>query len=57
MAGGNALTIILKDAADRVQELTRATAPEILIVEGKFYLRMSVQESRAIYKETSPEEL
>lgn len=53
------MTIILKDAADvvQVQELTRATAPEVLIVEGRFYLRMSVQESRAIYKETVPEEL
>lgn len=50
------MTITLRTAAGE-QTLTRATAPEVLKVGEKFYLRDSVSESRAIYKETEPEEL
>lgn len=50
------MTITLRDAAGE-QVLNRATAPEVLKVGEKFYLRMSVGEQRAVYKETDPEEL
>lgn len=51
------MKVILREELKDERTMTRKTAPEILIVDGQFFLRHSVSEQCAIYKVTVPEEL